>query len=63
MNVFGAQLTMLDNYLGNFSVAASYADAHYATLLTGLNFFGSFNGEQMTKRFLVRAEQAPPRCW
>lgn len=51
MDVYGAQLTMLDNYLGNFSVAASYADAHYATLLTGLNFFGSYNGEQMTKRF------------
>jgi hypothetical protein len=51
MDVYGADLRMLDNYLGNFAVAASYADARYATLLTGLNFFGSFNGEQMTKRF------------
>ncbi len=51
MDVFGADFRMLDNYLGNFAVAASYADAHYATLLTGFNFFGSYNGEQMTKRF------------
>jgi hypothetical protein len=51
MDVYGADLRMIDNHFGNFAVAASYADAHYATLLTGLNFFGSFNGEQMTKRF------------
>jgi hypothetical protein len=51
MNVVGVDFRMIDNYLGNFAVAASYADAHYATLLTGFNFFGSFNGEQMTKRF------------
>jgi hypothetical protein len=51
MDVVGADLRMIDNYLGNFAVAASYADAHYATLLTGFNFFGAYNGEQMTKRF------------
>ena len=51
MDVVGADFRMIDNYLGNFAIAASYADAHYATLLTGFNFFGSFNGEQMTKRF------------
>ena len=51
MDVYGADFRMLDNYLGNFAVAASYANAHYATLLTGLDYFGSFNGEQMTKRF------------
>jgi hypothetical protein len=51
MDVYGADFRMIDNHLGNFAIAASYADAHYATLLTGLNFFGSFNGEQMTKRF------------
>ena len=51
MDVYGADFRMIDNHLGNFAVAASYADAHYATLLTGINFFGSFNGEQMTKRF------------
>ena len=51
MDVYGADFRMLDNYLGNFAVAASYADAKYATLLTGLNFFGAYNGEQMTKRF------------
>ena len=32
-------------------LAASYADAKYAELLTGVNFFGSYTGEQMTKRF------------
>jgi hypothetical protein len=52
MTVLGADFRMIDNYLGNFAVAASYADAHDATLLTGLNYFGSYTGEQMTKRFL-----------
>ncbi|HXI55973.1 MAG TPA: hypothetical protein VNO55_07935 [Polyangia bacterium] len=51
MSVFGADFRMIDNYLGNGAIAASYADAHYATLLTGMNFFGAYNGEQMTKRF------------
>ena len=51
MTVLGADFRMIDNYLGNFAVAASYVDAHYATLLTGFNFFGAYNGEQMTKRF------------
>jgi hypothetical protein len=51
LDVYGADFRMIDNHLGNFAIAASYADAHYATLLTGFNFFGSFNGEQMTKRF------------
>ena len=51
LDVYGADFRMLDNHLGNFAVAASYADAHYATLLTGFNFFGSYGGEQMTKRF------------
>jgi len=52
MNVFGVDLRMLDNWLGNFAVAASYADAKDAELLTGMNFFGAYTGEQMTKRFL-----------
>ncbi|HVZ74997.1 MAG TPA: hypothetical protein VHJ20_21595 [Polyangia bacterium] len=51
LTVVGADFRMIDNYLGNFAVAASYADAHDATLLTGLNFFGAYNGEQMTKRY------------
>jgi hypothetical protein len=51
MDVYGVDLRIMDTWLGNFAVAVSYADAHYATLLTGLNFFGSYTGEQMTKRF------------
>lgn len=51
MTVLGADFRMIDNYLGNFAVAASYADASYAALLTGLNFFGAFNGDQMTRRY------------
>jgi hypothetical protein len=51
LTVVGADFRMIDNYLGNFAVAASYADAHYAALLTGFNFFGAYNGDQMTKRF------------
>ena len=50
MNVYGVDLRMLDNWRGNFAIAASYADAHYAALLTGMNYFGSYTGEQMTKR-------------
>jgi hypothetical protein len=51
MDVLGFDLRMMDAWFGNFAVAASYADAKYAALLTGLNFFGSYTGEQMTKRF------------
>jgi hypothetical protein len=52
MTIVGADVRMLDNYLGNFAAAVSYADAHYATLLTGMNFFGAYTGEALTKRFL-----------
>ena len=34
MTVLGADLRMIDNYLGNFAAAVSYADAYYAALLT-----------------------------
>jgi hypothetical protein len=52
MTVLGADFRMIDNYLGNFAVAASYADASYAGLLTGMNFFGAFTGDQMMRRYL-----------
>jgi hypothetical protein len=52
MTILGADFRMIDNYLGNFAAAVSYADAHDATLLTGMNYFGAYNGEQVTKRFL-----------
>ena len=51
MDVYGIDLRIMDTWLGSFGAAMSYTDAHYAELLTGLNFFGSFTGEQMTKRF------------
>jgi hypothetical protein len=51
MDVYGFDMRIMDTWLGNFAIAGSYADAHYAELLTGLNFFGSYTGEQMTKRF------------
>jgi hypothetical protein len=51
MDVVGVDFRMIDNYLGNFAVAASYADAHYATLLQGMTFFGAYSGEQMTRRY------------
>jgi len=51
MDVYGFDLRMLDNWLGNFAIAGAYADAKYAALLTGLNFFGAYTGEHMTKRF------------
>jgi len=34
MTVIGADFRMINNYLGNFAIAASYADATYAQLLT-----------------------------
>jgi hypothetical protein len=52
MAVYGVDLRIMNTWLGNLAVAVSYADAHYAELLTGLNFFGSYSGEQLTKRFL-----------
>ncbi len=52
MDVYGADVRIMDSWLGNFAAAVSYANAYYADLLTGLNFFGSYTGDQMTKRFL-----------
>jgi hypothetical protein len=51
MDVYGIDMRIMNSWLGNLAVAASYTDAHNAELLTGLNFFGSYTGEQMTKRF------------
>jgi hypothetical protein len=52
MTVYGVDWRMIDNYLGNFAIAASYADATYADLLTGLNYYGADTGELLTKRLL-----------
>jgi hypothetical protein len=52
MDIFGADARIMDSWLGNFAVAVSHADAHYADLLTGLNYFGTYTGEMLTKRFL-----------
>jgi hypothetical protein len=63
MDVYGADLRIMDTWFGNFAVAASYANAHYAELLTGLNFFGSFTGEQMTKRFFGPRSGGTAQMW
>jgi hypothetical protein len=52
MTVIGADLRMINNYLGNGAVAFSYADAKYAQLLSGMNYFGSDFGDLLTKRLL-----------
>jgi hypothetical protein len=52
MNVYGADFRMIDNHLGNAAIAVSYADAHYADLLTGLNYYGADTGELLAKRLL-----------
>ncbi len=52
MTVLGADFRMLNNYLGNFALAVSYADASYATLLTGMSYYGSDTGEILTQRLL-----------
>jgi hypothetical protein len=51
MDIYGIDFRMINNRYGNAAIAASYANAHNATLLTGLNYFGSYTGEHMTKRF------------
>jgi hypothetical protein len=51
LDIYGIDLRIMDTWLGNFAIAMSYADAHSAELLTGVNFFGSYTGEQMTKKF------------
>ena len=52
MTVIGADLRMINNYLGNGAVAVSYADAKYAQLLSGMNYFGADSGDLLTKRLL-----------
>ncbi len=52
LDVYGADLRMVDNYLGNAAIAVSYADAHYAQLLTGMNYYGADTGELLTQRLL-----------
>jgi hypothetical protein len=52
MTVLGADFRMLNNYLGNFALAVSYADASYAQLLTGMSYYGSDTGEILTQRLL-----------
>jgi hypothetical protein len=52
MDVYGVDFRMIDNYLGNAAIAVSYADAKYADLLTGLNYYGADTGELLTKRLL-----------
>jgi len=52
LTILGADLRMIDNYLGNAAAAVSYADAKDATLLTGMNYYGAYTGESLTKRFL-----------
>jgi hypothetical protein len=52
MTVIGADLRMINNYLGNGAIAVSYADAKNAQLLGGMNYFGSDTGELLTKRLL-----------
>ena len=52
MDVYGVDVKSMNAWFGNIALSASYADAKYAELLTGLNYFGAFTGEQLTKRFL-----------
>jgi hypothetical protein len=52
MTVLGADLRMINNYLGNAAIAVSYADAHFANLLSGMNYYGADSGELLTKRLL-----------
>ena len=63
MDVFGADIRMINNYLGNFAVAASYADAEYADLLTGMNYYGADSGEILTRRFFGQQGGGTGKMW
>jgi hypothetical protein len=52
MDVLGVDFRMINNHLGNGAIAVSYADAKYAQLLGGMNYFGSDSGELLTRRLL-----------
>jgi len=52
MTVLGADFRMLNNHLGNFALAISYADASFAQLLTGMSYYGSDTGAILTQRLL-----------
>lgn len=52
MDVYGVDFRMINNYLGNGAIAASYADIKNALWLSGMNYFGSDSGELLTKRLL-----------
>jgi hypothetical protein len=52
MTVLGADVHMLNNYLGNAALAVSYANASFAQLLTGMSYYGSDTGDLLTKRLL-----------
>ncbi len=52
MTVLGADVRMINNYLGNFAIAVSYANATYAQLLTGMSYYGSDTGDILTRRLL-----------
>lgn len=59
MHVIGADFRMINNHLGNGAIAVSYADAKYATLLTGMNYFGADSGELLTNRLLGQRPASP----
>jgi hypothetical protein len=59
LTVLGADFRMIDNHLGNGAIAVSYADAKYAALLSGMNYFGSDSGEMLTKRLLGQRPKRP----
>lgn len=52
LSVYGFDARMINNHYGNAAVAVAYADAQDAALLTGMGFFGTVTGEELTKRFL-----------
>ncbi len=50
--VYGVELRMLNNHWGNAAVAVALADVQQAALLSGMGFFGTVSGEELTKRYI-----------
>ncbi|HSC87707.1 MAG TPA: hypothetical protein VLC09_10575 [Polyangiaceae bacterium] len=51
-SVYGFEARMLNNHWGNAAMALAMADVVDGALLSGMGFFGTSSGEELTKRFI-----------
>lgn len=63
MTVFGADLRMINNHLGNFAIAVAHNNSRDAALLNGMGFFGTVSGYEFTKRYLGQVGSGNGSMW